>query len=249
METLIFPHADAFAQAAADRFAQAAQEAVQARGQFTTALTGGSSPEGAYRLLAEPAYRERVPWEQTYVFLGDERCVPFDDPRSNFGQARRLLLSHVPVPESNVFPVPTDAGDPAQIAALYAQTLADFFQLSPLGPPPALDFLWLGMGGDGHTASLFPGYPSLHETAAWVVSSPPGTLPPPVDRVTFTFPVINAARHTLMLATGDAKAEAARDVLEGHAATETRPAAGVRPVSGDLFWFLDTGASRLLECV
>ena len=243
----IMPDANALAVRAAELFTQAAQEAVKAREQFTVALTGGTTPKALYELLAAPPYADAVPWQQTIVFVGDERCVPYDDERSNYGMARRALLSHVPVPDGNLFPVPTDAGDPAQIAALYAQTLADVFNITPLDAPPVLDLVLLGLGDDGHTCSLFPGMDTVHETARWVMPSPPGTLPPPVDRVTCTFPVVNAGRRVVFLVSGANKAEAVQDVLEGGADINKRPAVGVRPVNGELVWLLDTAAAGLLE--
>lgn len=247
MSIEILIDADALTVRAADLFVQASQEAVRERGQFMVALTGGSTPKTLYALLAQSRYAEAIPWQQTLVFEGDERCVPFDDERSNYGMAQRALLSKVPVPDGNLFPFPTDAGDPAQIAALYQQTLADVFAITPLDAPPVFDLILLGLGDDGHTCSLFPGMNTLTETAAWVISSPPGTLPPPVDRATFTFPVVNAARHCLFLVAGENKAEAVRDILEGGADIHRRPAAAVRPVHGELTWLLDKAAASLLK--
>ena len=224
---------------------EAAREAIAARGRFTIALTGGSSPVGAYEQLAQTSSKE-ANWDKWVVFLGDDRFVPPDDDRSNYGQARRTLLSHVPIPPENVYRVATGVAHPEAAAQAYAQTLAEVFGVPAAGPPPVFDLILLGMGDDGHTASLFPGYPSLEVTDRWVVSSPPGTLPPPVERVTFTFSMLNAARRVLFLVTGAKKAVPVRDVLEGGANVQDRPAAGVRPSEGTLTWLLDEAAASLL---
>ena len=242
----VFPSVDALATRAADLFAQAARDAIAARGRFAVALTGGSSPEGTYRRLAQAPFLAQIDWANVFVFLGDERFVPYGDERSNYGMCRDLLLDHVPLAPEQVFPIPTGTTTPEGAAAEYAQTLARVFDRPAGGPPPALDLILLGMGEDGHTASLFPGHPSLSVTDRWVVSSPPGTLPPPVDRVTFTFPVLNAARRVLFLVNGAKKAVPVRDVLEGGAGMQDRPAAGVRPSAGDVTWLLDEAAASLL---
>jgi len=231
---------------AAALFADTAREAAAERGQFVVALAGGSTPQALYALLAQPPFADAIPWDKTFVFMSDERCVPFDDKRSNFGAARQALLSRVPVPAGNIYPPPTDTVAPEQVAARYTQTLADFFGIDPTAPPPAFDLVLLGLGDDGHTASLFPGHPALEVQDTWVVSSPPGTLPPPVDRITFTLPLINAAHQVLFLVAGANKAEAVQDVLEGSATVDKRPAAGVHPASGRLTWLLDEPAASLL---
>jgi 6-phosphogluconolactonase len=245
-EVVICPDADHLAARAADRILQAADEAVRARGRFTLALSGGSTPEKTYALLAQPERSGRLDWSRIYLFFGDERFVPHDDPRSNCHMATRSLISRAPIPAGRVFPIPTDTSSPSDSAARYARTLADFFGVAADGPPPALDLVLLGLGDDGHTASLFPGRPALAEQKAWVTASPPGVLPPPVDRVTFTFPALNAARAVLFLVAGAGKATVAQDVLEGGAGVDRAPAAGVRPVSGTLTWMLDEAAAARL---
>ena len=241
----ISPTPDALAERAAALILEAAREAITAQGRFTIALTGGSSPVKACELLAQVSAGE-AEWDKWVVFLGDERFVPPDDDRSNFGQARRTLLSHVPIPAGQIYAVPTDTATPAEAAALYAETLSHVFTLPVNGPPPVFDLILLGMGDDGHTASLFPGMPTLNVTDRWVVSSPPGTLPPPVDRVTFTFPVLSAACRVLFLVTGEKKASPVDDILEGRATRDEHPAEGVKPVSGTLTWLLDEAAASLL---
>lgn len=232
---------------AAEAIAMEAQEAIAARGRFTIALAGGSTPQNTYVLLAQPPLVTSIDWQRTFVFMSDERCVPFDDKRSNFGEARRNLIDKVPLPPANVFPIPTDAGTPDEDAARYAQTISEFFGVPLDAAPPAFDLVLLGLGDDGHCASLFPGKPTLEETQRWVVSSTPGTLPPPVDRVTFTFPLINAARAVAFLVGETNKAPAVQDVLENAPPVTKRPSAGVHPAQGTLTWLLDEDAASLLS--
>ena len=222
---------------------EAAREAIAARGKFSLALTGGSGPKGLYQHLAKDP--GSVDWANTYVFLGDERFVPYDDKDSNFGMCKQLLLDHVPVPADNVFPVPTNTGTTEKAAADYAATLTRV--LTPAdGQPPTLDLVLLGMGNDGHCASLFPGKPTLEITDVWAIETPPGTLPPPVDRVTVTFPVLNAARRVLFLVPGAGKAKAVRDIFEANPPKEVHPSAAVLPANGTLLWLLDKPAASLL---
>lgn len=243
----VLPDGDALAAHAAELFAQAARDAIAARGRFTVALTGGSSPKKAYERLAKAATSEPIDWANVFVFLGDERFVPYDDERSNFGMCRTLLLDHVPIPAAQILPIPTDTATPGEAALAYAETLSRVFAQPSGGPPPALDLILLGMGDDGHCASLFPGMASLAVKDTWVISSPPGTLPPPVDRITFTFPVLNAARQVLFLVNGQKKAAPVRDIIEGGASVEQHPAAGVRPTDGKLTWLLDEAAASELK--
>jgi 6-phosphogluconolactonase len=240
----ISKNADALAATAADHILGAAQEAIRSRGRFTIALAGGSTPERTYTLLAQPDRASRIDWSKTFIFFGDERFVPHDDPRSNFGMAQRTLLSKAPIPAGQVFPIPTTGANAAAGAGAYTRTLEQAFSSALGGALPRFDMILLGLGDDGHTASLFPGAASLHEAKAWVTWSPPGTLPPPVDRVTFTFPLLNAARQVLFLVAGDKKAVPARDVLEGHPNVTERPAAGVRPTDGTVTWLLDEAAAN-----
>jgi 6-phosphogluconolactonase len=245
-EVVICPDAGQLAAQAADRILQAAEQAIGARGRFTLVLSGGSTPEKTYTLLAQPDRSARLDWSRTYLFFGDERFVPHDDPRSNCHMATRSLIGKAPIPAGHFIPIPTDTGSPAEGATRYAHTLADFFGLAIDGPPPPFDLVLLGLGDDGHTASLFPGRPALLEQKAWVTASPPGVLPPPVDRVTFTFPALNAARAALFLVAGAGKAAVVQEVLEGGAGVDRAPAAGVRPINGTLTWMLDEAAAARL---
>src|SRR5262249_42677564 len=162
------------------------------------ALAGGSTPEITYSLLAARGPGEGLDWLSSLLFFGDERFVPHTDPRSNYHMVQRAWLGPAQVPAERVFAIPTDTDSPAVSASQYAKTLAK--QFGTKGDElPRFDLILLGLGDDGHTASLFPGKPALHETTAWVTASPPGVLPPPVDRVTLTFPLLNAARQVMFL--------------------------------------------------
>ncbi|MGD0383928.1 MAG: 6-phosphogluconolactonase [Thermoguttaceae bacterium] len=237
-------HALAFR--AADIVIQAARDAVAQRGRFTFVLCGGSTPEKTYALLAEADRAAAIDWPRVYLFFGDERLVPAEDPRSNFGLIRKNLLARVPIPPANIFPVPTQGRNAAEAAAAYAKMLADFFSKPEQTVPPRFDLIFLGLGGDGHTASLFPFAEALDVTDTWATWTSPGTMPPPVDRITLTYPVLNAARQVIFLVSGKDKASALRDVLEGQASYEDRPAAGVRPADGTVIWLVDKEAARLL---
>ena len=233
----------ALAARAADLFEETAGASIVARGRFRVALSGGSTPEKMYSEIAARA-TGRVDWAQTDVFFGDERMAPPDDPRSNYGMACRALLDRVPVPAANVFPVPVL--DDRDLAALqYDRILRE--RLDAGSRPPVFDLIFLGLGDDGHTASLFPGMPSLAVSDLWAVGSPPGTLPPPVDRVTVTFPVLNAARLVVFLVAGGAKAQVVKEILEDDPPVARRPAAGVKAENGRVVWLLDAAAAAFLS--
>jgi 6-phosphogluconolactonase len=244
---------------AAESIAEIAREALAACGRFTLALCGGSTPEKTYSSLARPEQSAAIDWSKTYIFFGDERFVPHGDPNSNFRMAQKSLLLHVPIPALHVFPVPTEWSSAAKAAEAYARELSNFFQESEPGRPrprqsprrvagdiPRFDLILLGLGEDGHTASLFPGSAALKVEDALVTWSLPGSLPPPVDRITFTYPLINAARNVMFLATGPQKAAILHDVLEGSAGREIYPAVGVQPHDGRLMWFIDRSAAKSL---
>jgi 6-phosphogluconolactonase len=233
---------DELAVRAAETIEQAAREAVAERGQFTLVLSGGSTPLKTYLLLAHRNRLTPVEWSKTFVFFSDERFVPADDPRSNFGMARKSLLGRVKIPPAQIFPMTAEAPSAAEAAERYTQTLAKFFSAPEGGRPPRFDFMLLGLGEDGHTASLFPHAPSL-EATAWTTWSPPGKTSPLVDRITMTYPVLNAARQVVFLVSGAKKASVVREVLAGGARRENRPAAGVRPVDGQLTWLVDADAA------
>jgi 6-phosphogluconolactonase len=219
---------DDVADVALEHFRASFLQAVEARGRFDVALAGGSSPLTLYARLAESA--ADLPWERARVFFSDERYVPLDTPESNFGAAKIALLDHVP---THVFPVPVDAPTVEDAARWYQNQIVE-----ALGETPVFDWILLGVGSDGHTASLFPGKPALH-SRDWVTHSRPGVLPPPVDRVTFTFPLINQARAVVVLATGAAKAPVLAAWQNGGSNLETLPVIGIEPTNGELIVLAD----------
>jgi 6-phosphogluconolactonase len=224
-----------------------ATEAMLDHGRFTVALSGGNAPRNMYAALAQPSRARAVDWAKVHVFFADERFVPPDDLRSNYLLARNALLGQVPIPRDQIRRVPTEAKSPAEAAAAYGGELARFCcRPDPLAWP-CFDLIVLGMGEDGHTASLFPGALALRVDDNWVTWSPPGRLPPPVDRITLTYPAINAARHVFFVVAGERKAPVLREVLQENPDPQVRPAAGVRPKSGSLTWLVDQDAAALLS--
>ena len=234
--------ADAAARLAADRFVKIARAGVEARGRFSVALAGGSTPQLAYRLLAAEPYRSLVPWPAAHVFFGDERCVPPDHPESNYRAAREALLMHVPISAQNVRRMKGER-EPREAAREYEAELRDFFGAGAAWP--RFDLVLLGMGDDGHTASLFPGTAALDETRAWAAANRVGKLN--AHRVTLTAPAINAAAHVIFLVTGAGKAETLADVLRPtHPTRATSPARLIRPGDGTLEWIVDRDAASRL---
>ena|SRR5579871_1073857 len=234
-ETIVAPDADALAQRAAERITARFRAA---RGRIAFCLTGGSSPERLYELLAGKPYRGSLPWDRIHIFLGDDRYVPYDDPLSNFGMARRLLLDHVPLPPGNIHPIPTGAGNVAEDALRYQTELRGFYGAQQLDPKrPLFDVVLMGVGDDGHTASLFPGRSELDETQRWVVGVPQAGMAPLVPRITLTFPALASTRDMLFLVNGRGKREIVARILSG----ADLPAARARS-QGDLVWLLDRDA-------
>jgi 6-phosphogluconolactonase len=240
----VFPSAGLVQRAAAELLADAAVEAVRARGRFAVALAGGSTPRGAYELLAREPLRVRVPWADVHVFWGDERHVPPDHPDSNYRMAREALLAHVPLPEGNVHRIPAENPDASAAAAAYEQTLRHVFATSA-GKAPRFDLIFLGMGPDGHTASLFPRGHAMEERARLAVAERVESVGG--WRITLTLPVLNAAAQVVFLVTGADKAPALAMVLGPEGAGSGLPAALVRPREGRLLWLVDAPAARLLE--
>ena len=239
---LIEPATEDVVRAAAERFISVAQESVAARGRFAVALAGGSTPRALYELLALYQWSERVPWPQTHIFWGDERAVAPDSKDSNTRMARETLLDQVGIPAENIHPMRGDAADLEAAARDYEA------QLRAMNGP--LDLVLLGMGDDGHTASLFPGYAALHETERWCVATGISPTEPRVPRLTLTLPCINAAHHVLVLVTGGGKAARVAQVISGLkngvTNSEALPVQGVQPRNGDLTWMLDASAAQSL---
>ncbi len=213
----------------------AAREAIEARGRFSIALSGGSTPKALYQLLASPEWKPRFDWLKIDVFFGDERAVSPDDALSNFKMASQALLNQVP---ARVFRMEAERADLESAASDYQNALQDNCD--------TLDLVLLGLGDDGHTASLFPSSPQLLEAEKWVTATPIATLDPHLRRLTLTFAAINRARRAWFLVSGAGKAERLKQVLNGARDVKTLPAQGVRPQNGELKWFLDEAAARLV---
>jgi 6-phosphogluconolactonase len=231
--------------AIADRAAQLifeiAQDAVRAREKFSIALAGGGTPRATYARLTEPPFVDRMPWKRTSVFFGDERCVGPDHPDSNYRMAYEALLAKAPIPPEQVFRIQGEDEDPEHCATEYARRLTEAFG-TRRGEMPRFDLILLGLGIDGHTASLFPGSPAVREVFRPVAAVYSGAAAIP-QRVTFTFPIITAAAHVLFLVAGGEKAKVVKSVLVDGALL---PAAMARPTNGRLLWLLDREAAALL---
>ena len=243
-EVVVAPNLDEVSREAAARFQRLAADSIAAAGRFTVALSGGSTPRALYGILAESPFREAIDWPRVHLFWGDERFVPADHPDSNYRLAREAFISRVPIPAGNVHPVPTEGGDPETAAAEYEETLRRFFAPSE-GEWPRFDLVLLGLGADGHIASLFPGSPTLDEHRRLVVAA--YSPKPPAWRLTLTPPVLRSAHHVAFLVSGSDKASVLREVLEGPYDPHRLPAQLVRPERGALSWLLDEAAASLLQ--
>ncbi|HEV2697331.1 MAG TPA: 6-phosphogluconolactonase [Terriglobales bacterium] len=226
--------------AAAEKFCSLGSGAIKGRGKFTVALSGGSTPRGLHQELATH-FASGLDWSKVFFFWGDERHVPPDNSDSNYRMANETLLSKLPIPPGNIFRVPSEFPDARQAAAKYEQTLQQFFRPEP-DSFPRFDFILLGMGPDGHTASLFPGTAALQEKNHLVVGNWVEKLN--TFRITFTYPVLNSAACVMFLVNGDEKAEMVRRALKDP--TANLPCQKVRPDDGELLWYLDKGAALKL---
>jgi 6-phosphogluconolactonase len=239
LDTRVLPDIDALSRAALEELLRDLQIAIKQRGRGAIALSGGHTPEKMYTLwAATEKYRNETDWNRVHLFWGDERYVPHDDPLSNFRMTREALLSHVSIPAANVHAAPTHLPTPEQAAEAYDQELRKFFGSAP----PAFDVTLLGLGPEGHTASLFPDSPALEEKKRWVTAVHVTALPP--NRLTFTLPVLNSSRSTYFLVAGENK----RPILAAlRAEPDSRPSAypagRIRPADGRVLWFLDQVAA------
>ena len=236
METRIFPDLDSLSRAAMDQAMEILRAAIAQRGRFSIALSGGHTPAKMYALWASKPYRDDTPWDRVHLFWGDERYVPHDDPLSNYRMTRETLLSHVPVPPENVHAVPTVSAPPDKSAEAYEADLRSYF-----GAAPEFDLQLLGLGPEGHTASLFTGSPALEEKERWVL---PVTAPAkPAQRLTLTPVVLNRGRNTIFLVAGKEKREIVAALRnEPDSKPSQYPAARIRP-AGPVLWFLDQAAA------
>lgn len=242
MQIAIYPDSDTLSREAAGYVVRMIQQAIGTRGHCMLALAGGSTPQKLYGLLASKPYRDQIDWPVVEIFWSDERCVPPESDESNYAMARESLLNHVPIPASHVHRMPADLADRDAASQAYTVEMQRVFGRRDV---PIFDLIQLGMGPEGHTASLFPHQDSLHEQHRLVM---PVTVPkPPPPRLTFTPPLLNAARHVLFLVTGSDKAEALKAVLEDPYQPDEYPAQVVRPTDGEVTWMLDTAAAALLS--
>lgn len=242
-EILVVANPDELCLRAAQEFVRLAGEAVRAKGYFSVVLSGGNTPRGLYLTLASDVYREQVPWSDVHLFWGDERCVLPDHPESNYRMACEALIHRVPIPKENIYRIPSEREDRVRAAMEYEQTLKTFFHLNA-GAFPRFDLILLGMGEDGHTASLFPFTSALDETNRFVSSNYVEKLG--VYRFTLTVPALNQAREVIFLISGASKAPVLREVLEGDYQPQRLPAQLIQPVNGRLLFIVDRMAAGKL---
>lgn len=239
-----YPDPDRLSRAAAQRFVRIARRAMTDRGRFTVVLSGGSTPRRLYFLLAAPPFRNEIDWSRVEFFWGDERTVPIDHADSNFRLAYKAMIEKLPCAQTQIHRYRVEIPDRPAAARDYQGEIARCFQLPADGEPPAFDLVLLGLGSDGHTASLFPHTEATGEKRRWVVCNPVPQLK--TERFTLTAPILNRARNILFLVTGADKAAAVHAVIKGPTDTERFPAQLIRPVTGQLTWLIDEpAASRL----
>ncbi len=238
---LVYRDPDDLARAAAEVFVERAAEAIADGGRFSVAMAGGNTPKQVYALLASEAFKERVEWGRVHVFFGDERCVPPEHPESNYRMVLETLLSKVPIPQKNVYRIKGELA-PQQAAAAYEVELRKYFTAASA---PRFDLVLLGMGEDGHTASLFPGSAALNEKNAWVAVNWVAQLNS--FRITLTLTALNAAANIVFLVSGLQKAKRLAEVLNGPFDPLRLPAQTIRPTNGSLVWMLDAEAAANLR--
>jgi len=236
----IFENPQALSEALAGYFAASAHEAVQERGRFAVCLTGGSSPVALYKLLPQEPYLSTIPWEKTWVFWGDERCVPDDDPENNARMAFEALLNHVPVPPEQIFRM-NGVLEPGESASNYEAKLHAFFEPED----PSFDLVLLGMGDNAHILSLFPHTWVLRETVKWVCGLYIDEVK--MSRITLTAELVNKARKLAFIVYGASKAATVAKVQNSPLDIENLPAQLIKPQSGELIWFLDEAAATKLS--
>ncbi len=235
----VYPDPESLSRAAAALLVTQANLAVAHRGRFSVALSGGTTPRRTYELLAAPPFLDQAPWDRMHVFWGDERCVPLDDPRSNARMAKTAWLDRVPIPKAQIHPLDC-ARAPAEAARHYEAQLREFFA----GRPPRLDLVLLGLGDNGHTASLFPGTMVLEETRHW--AAPVYVAEADLYRVTLTAPLINQAAVVAFLVAGGSKAGVLQEVLHGPRDPGRLPAQLIQPQNGEVLWLIDQEAAASL---
>jgi 6-phosphogluconolactonase len=237
----VFKNLQELSIAAAELFVDSVSQAITARGRFLTALSGGGTPKPLYELLARAPYRDQIEWSKVLVFWGDERCVSHDDPGNNYFQTKQSLFDHIPLPADNIHPIASEL-EPEDAAKDYARVLKNFAE-SPY-EWPRFDLVLLGMGDDGHTASLFPG--SQVDVTSPTIAVTANYQDRPAKRVSLTPLVFNTARRVVFLAVGQSKAETLANILNGEYHPELLPAQRIRPTDGDVIWLVDEAAAGKL---
>ena len=235
----VFQNPKALAQAAAELMIEISKQAIKSRGRFVIALSGGTTPENLYTLLTKPSYSEQIPWEKTFVFWGDERFVPSDDNLNNAHMAKHLLLNHIDIPSININPIPVDV-EPEEAAKKYESTIKEFFGKDA----PHFDLIFLGLGDDGHTASLFPGSKLIFEKTRFVWAA--YVAEQNMYRITMTPLLINKSYNIMFLVEGEKKAGILNTVLYGSQQPDKFPAQIINTDEGELYWFVDQKAAALL---
>lgn len=241
----IFENAEDLARDAAELFGALARDAIARRGRFAVALAGGSTPKRLYQLLADDPRHAQIDWPHLEIFWNDERAVPPDHPESNYKMAWDAMLSRVPVDEARVYRMQGEAPDADQAASDYQRRIAQVFGLDVDEPPPSFDLILLGIGEDGHTASLFPYTAAIEETCRWVVANQIAQRK--MHRLTMTLPILNRAAQVVFLVTGADKAAVVSEILEGPPDSLRLPSQAVQPGNGQLHWFLDRPAAGRLQ--
>ena len=237
----VFDTQELLSRAATEFIIKLANESVLEHGNFSISLSGGSTPEQLFVLLASDEYKTRMPWANTFIFWGDERYVPLNDQRNNWYVARTLLLDKIDIPAANIFAIPVNLEPAAKAAQTYEQTMKNFFG----NELPQFDLIMLGIGENAHTASLFPHTAVIHEQKEWVSALYVDEVK--MYRITMTALLINNARNVLFLAAGQGKAEVLKTVLTASYNPDEYPAQLISPTQGNLYWFIDKKAASLLQ--
>jgi 6-phosphogluconolactonase len=235
----VFQSSEKLAEGAAESMIQIAKHAIETKGRFMLCLSGGTTPEYLYALLAKLPYRNQIPWTKTFVFWGDERYVPSDDKQNNANRAKILLLGHIDIPVINIYPILVDIS-PEEAAEKYERTIKEIFGIDP----PCFDLIFLGLGENGHTASLFPGSDVVFENTRLVREV--YVAEQNMFRITMTPLLINKAHNIVFLVEGENKARILKTVLSGTLHPEKFPAQIIIPENGNLYWFIDKKADELL---
>ncbi len=243
-EIKILQNLDEISRTAVELFIEIGNRAISQNGKFTVALAGGSTPKSLYQLLTTDEFKNQLDWQKVFFFFGDERNVLPENDESNFKTANENLLKPLQISAENVFRWQTELEDAKKIAENYSKTIVKFFDLTK-NEFPHFDLILLGMGDDGHTASLFPLTDALNETEKIAVSNHVEKLD--TDRLTFTFPTLNNALNVIFLISGAAKSDALMEVLEGESQSEKFPSQNVNPQDGNLFWLIDAPAAQFLK--